>query len=99
MALKAKRERTPPAGLPPGQLRLDAMNGLDGEAWLANRLTEWHGEPDAFAGVTTPESRKRAIREAIVRHGLEVVICGRDKVTRKCLTWADTYQRLYGERL
>lgn len=99
MSLKAKRERQPPAGLPPGQLRMDGVPHLDGETWLANRLHEWHGVPDAFDGDTTTASRKQHIREAIVRHGLEHVICGRDSATRKCLTWSDAFQRLYGEKL
>lgn len=99
MSLKAKREKRTPAGLPPGQLRLDGASDLNGEAWMTKRLQEWHGVPDIFGGDTTTESRKAAVRAAIVQHGLEWVLCGRDSVTRKNLTWGDTFQRLYGERL
>lgn len=99
MTVKARREKAPPRAVPKGQLRLDGAPELGAEAWMANRLREWHGVPDVFDGDTTTESRKQAIRTAIHQHGLEWVVCGRDSVARKTLTWGDTFQRLYGERL
>lgn len=99
MTTKARREKAAPPGVPKGQLRLDGAPELNGEAWLARRLHEWHGVPDVFDGDTTTESRKAAVRAAINQHGLEWVICGRDSVAKKTLTWGDTFQRLYGERL
>lgn len=99
MTLASRREKRPPQAVPKGQLRLDGASPLDGEAWLANRLHEWHGVPDVFDGVSSPESRKSGIRAAIVAHGLEWVICGRDSVAKKTLTWGETFHRLYGEKL
>jgi hypothetical protein len=87
-----------PAGPPIGQLRLDDTLGLNAEAWLANRLTEWHGVPDAFSGATDPATRKARIRQAITSHGLEWVICGRDTTSRECVTWGKAFERVYGEK-
>lgn len=98
MTTKARRERVTSA--PKGQLRLDASAGMTGEAWFANRLQEWHGVPfdEIFGGDSDSAMRKRRIHEAIERHGLEWVICGRDHVERKTLTWGEAYARLYGEK-
>lgn len=64
------------------------------ESWIARRLQR----PDLFAGVTTPDQRRERVRQVIVDGRLEHGIAGkRDGVT--CETWADLFQRVYGEPL
>lgn len=100
MTTKATREKQAPSSLPKGQLGIFGTTAdMNGEAWIGNRLTEWHGVPDVFGGVATPEERKQRIRAAIVAHGLEWVICARDATTRSNLTWGEVFKRKYGEAI
>lgn len=71
------------------------MTELRHELWLGARL-ERHGV-SVFAGDTTVEQRRDRVRAAILEHGLETVIAGsRD---RKPETYAQVFERLYGEPL
>jgi hypothetical protein len=99
LSLPRKRSTSPAPAALKAQLRLDGETSLIGEVWLANRLAEWHGVEDICAGTTDTELRKARIREAIERHGLKWVICGRDTESRKSITWGEAFERLYGEKL
>lgn len=71
------------------------MTQLDHEAWLAKRLGE-HGA-GVFTGLTDPTLRRERFREAITQHGLTEVIAGARE--GKPLTYAQVFERLYGESL
>ncbi len=68
---------------------------LPAELWLANRLKQ-HG-PDVFQGLTTREDRMQRIRSAITSNQLSSVVVG--KKDGKPETYAECFQRLYGEPL
>lgn len=76
-------------------LQLDAYAHLTGEEWLAKRFGEL-GYDVVFGGLD-PTQRKQRIREHIVEHGLECAIA--DSQLRKPITFAQAFERLYGERL
>jgi len=79
----------------PGRERSGSVDLLRGEQWLLRRLLQH--QVDALAGVTEAGGRKARFRAAIQLHGLDVIICGtRDG---KPVTYAQAFQRLYGERL
>ena len=75
---------------------------LAGELWLAERLAP-HGalaDPEGiFAGASDHASRRERFRAAISGEGLAYVVCGRDPQSRKPLTYAEAFERIYGERL
>lgn len=76
----------------------DALTRLKGEVWLARRLLRH--DVDALAGVTDNElDRKARFRDAIKKHGLEVVTVGSHDQGRKPITYAAAFERLYGEPL
>lgn len=77
-----------------GQSELELQ--MDGELWLSRRLI-LHGV-DLHAGTTDTNLRKDRAREAIKSHGLECVICGRGPDS-KPNTYAQAFERLYGEKL
>lgn len=72
------------------------MTYLIDELWLVKRLGQ-HGSA-ILEGVTTPEDRRARIRNSIISHGLAAVIVGRGK-DRQPQTYAQAFERLYGERL
>lgn len=73
------------------------FRGLDAEIYLAKRLLQ-HGV-DIFAGATDAQSRKELIRAAIIEHELDSTLVGRNPKTRKVETYAQVFERLYGEPL
>ena len=75
---------------------------LAAEQWLAARLSIHRALPDAagiFAGASDHASRRERFRAAISGEGLAYVVCGRDPQSRKPLTYAEAFERIYGERL
>ena len=85
--------------------RHDLFAELEGGLWLAKRLG-LHGvllPPGVFDGVTESAERetrlKELLRRAVLDRGLECVICGRDPNTGKGNTYAQAFERLYGESL
>ncbi len=71
------------------------MTELRHEIWLAQRL-ERHGVA-VLAGITTSNDRRERIRTAILEHCLSAVIAG--SRARKPETYAQLFERLYGEPL
>lgn len=69
---------------------------LDAELYLVGRLKQ-HGA-HVFDGDTTTATRKERIRAAILEHGLDCTIVGRNKAG-KTDTYRACYERLYGEPL
>jgi hypothetical protein len=69
---------------------------LTGELYLASHLAA-HGVRDVFAGITDAAERKARIRSGIIGAGLATVICGTKE--RKPVTYAQAFERLYGEAL
>lgn len=77
---------------------------LKGPLWLARRLG-LHGvlvDTAVLSGVTDAAERrarlKDLLRDAIVKAGCEVVICGRGS-DGKPNTYAEAFERMYGEAL
>jgi hypothetical protein len=70
---------------------------IEGERWLANRLSRFGPFAPVFNGTTTPETRKERFRELIRERQVEHVICGSKE--RKPFTYAQAFERLYGESL
>jgi hypothetical protein len=73
------------------------LRQLDGEAWLANRLSRFGVLLPLFDGLTTTATRRARFREVINGHKLELVVCG--SIGRKPYTYAQAFERLYGEPL
>jgi len=71
------------------------LTRVEGEAWLLRRLLK-HGI-DALAGVTEEGERKTRFRQAIKTAGISEVICASKE--RKPLSYAQAFERLYGEKL
>lgn len=80
----------------PMQHQLTELERLDGELWLCKRLGD-HGA-SVHEGLTTTESRREQIRQIILRERFESVLVGRGK-DRKPMTYAEAFERLYGEPL
>jgi hypothetical protein len=83
----------------PAEVRAPSANlfsELDGEMWLARRIA-LHSV-NVFEDTTDTASRRQRFRQAIKQHGLEVVICGRDKAG-KPLNYSQAFKRLYREDL
>lgn len=76
-------------------LQLDAYAFLEGELWFAKRLGE-HGMEIVFGG-DSPSERRARIRAAILHGGLSAVIVGKSE--GRAQTYAQAFQRLYGEAL
>lgn len=76
-------------------LQLDAYDHLTGEEWMAKRLGDF-GYEIVFGGLN-PSERKARIRQAVKDAELECVTAG--KFDGKPLTYAQAFERLYGERL
>ena len=70
---------------------------LNEELRLARRL-EQHGA-SVFIGLTTHESRREAFRKAIIDSGKDCVIAGTKPGTDKPETYAQFFERLFGEPL
>jgi hypothetical protein len=70
---------------------------IDGELYLARRLED-HGY-HVFLGNTTREMRKTRLREAIRETGRDIAIIGRNPRSGKAETYAQAFERLYGEKL
>lgn len=75
----------------------DMFKQFDAESFIVRRLAE-HGK-GVFAGVTDPDERRERIRFAIINGGLDVAIIGRKHDTKKPETYAEAFERLYGEPL
>lgn len=76
------------------------MRILDGEMWLARRLSRFGVLVGTFEGVTTSAERKQRLRQEIQRRGLDQVnveLEGMKK--RSTITYAQAFERLYGERI
>lgn len=80
----------------PHRAGLAVTTELAREIWLARRLRD-HGAR-IFDGVTDRDVRRERFRAAILAHGLEHVVIGRDK-DRKPVTYAQAFERLFGEPL
>jgi len=79
------------------QLNLsDGAELLTREMFMAQRL-QAHGF-DIFAGSSDGASRKAAFRRVLTEAGIEFAIIGKDS-TGKCLTYAQAFERTYGEPL
>jgi hypothetical protein len=100
-ARKANSPRRPIQG------KLTGFDLMDAEAWLRQRLTD-HGAlervPDlkhrvreVTAGATTTAERAERMRQVILHHSLEAIIAGRRG--NKTETYADLFERIYGEPL
>jgi hypothetical protein len=70
---------------------------FDAELYLAKRLAE-HGVHVCY-GVTDPEIRKERFRVAILDAEKDCVIVGRSRATGRVETYANLFQRIYGEPL
>lgn len=78
----------------------DDAKPLLGEIWMLERLTEHcRAMRNAFTGITDATLRKQRLRQAISVHGLDLAVCGRDPSSKKPQTFAEAFQRLYGEKL
>ncbi len=62
------------------------------EEWIKDRLRE----PTLFDGVTTADERRERVRELIQRRELHLAVAGK-RNGEQCETWADLFQRVYGE--
>jgi hypothetical protein len=101
-ARKANSPRRPIQG------KLTGFDLMDAEAWLRRRLTDHgalEGLPDlkhqvieVTAGVTTTAARAERMRQVILRHNLEAVVAGGTR-KGKPETYADCFERIYGELL
>jgi hypothetical protein len=69
---------------------------MDIERSIAERLVQHR--VDIFIGHTDPSSRKEAFRDAIKKCGLDCVIFGTN-ASGKTETYAQIFQRVYGEKL
>lgn len=79
--------------------QLNLPNGaetLNRELYMARRLMD-HG-CDVFAGSSNTATRKACFRRVITQRGLEHTILGKDS-SGKCLTYAQAFERTYGEAL
>jgi hypothetical protein len=75
----------------------DMFKRFDAEAFIVRRLAE-HGK-GVFAGITDPDERRERIRFAIIEGGLDCTIIGRKHDSKKPETYAEAFERLYGEPL
>ena len=81
----------------PKQLNLpDGAELLNREMFMAWRLKA-HG-CDVFAGSSNQASRMALFRRAITERGLEYSVLGKDSAG-KALTYAQAFERTYGEAL
>lgn len=72
---------------------------LDLQMRFATRLKD-HGGGEVFAGTTDSDAfRLNIIRNAIRTHGLEVAIFGQHPDTHKPETYAQAFERCFGEPL
>ena len=77
------------------------QDGVKAELWLAKRLAQHSALTDPegiFAGVSDPATRKERIRAAIHAKALGSVIAARGR-DGKPVTYAEAFERLYGEPL
>jgi hypothetical protein len=70
---------------------------FDAELYFARRLAEHRCR--AFEGVTTPEITRERIRAAILEAKLDQGIIGRNSLTKKPETYAQCFERHFGEPL
>jgi hypothetical protein len=75
----------------------DMFKQFDAESFIVRRLAD-HGK-GVFAGITDPDERRERIRFAIINGGLDVTIIGRKADTKRPETYAEAFERLYGEPL
>jgi hypothetical protein len=73
-----------------------SFKDFDAEVYLTRRLGE-HGAK-IFEGDTTPQARRERFRSAIVTHGLDYVIVGRN-AQGKPETYAALFERLFNDPL
>lgn len=71
---------------------------LDAEMWLAARMRE-HGVDSVFDGVTDSDVRKARFRQRIVEGGLQMVMACQAEDGRTAETYAEAFERIYGEPL
>jgi hypothetical protein len=69
----------------------------DAEKWFAKRLTE-HGVT-ILSGAADRKTRMERFRSAILGCYLEAAIAGKNAATGKAETYAQSFERLYGEPL
>lgn len=76
---------------------------MNGEMWLARRLSRFGVLCGIFEGVTDSAERKQRLRHEIQKRGLDQVICDIPHPTRpgkrSTITYAAAFERLYGEKL
>jgi len=81
----------------PKQLSLpEGAELLSREMFMASRL-KLHGY-DVFQGSCDTASRKACFRRVLTEAGIELAIIGKYS-TGKCLTYAQAFERTYGEPL
>lgn len=73
-----------------------SFSDFDAEIYLTRRLKD-HGAL-IFEGDTTAQARRERFRSAIVNHGLDCVIVGRNKAG-KPETYADLFERIFKDPL
>lgn len=71
------------------------MDVMDSEAWLAKRLGRDGELIRLFDDVTDSNSRREKLRAEILKRGPEKICGHRDG---RDLTYADAFERIYGER-
>jgi hypothetical protein len=64
------------------------------EVWISRRLRR----PDLFAGVTDPDARRERVRRVILDGEMAEAVAGKRK-DAACETWAELFERVYGEPL
>ena len=70
---------------------------FDAEVFFVKRLQD-HGRR-VHEGITDPEERRERIRYAILEGNLDCAIIGRHPSTKKPETYAQAFERFYGEPL
>lgn len=70
---------------------------FDIEQWFVKRLHDHRRKIDA--GITDPDERRERIRYQIIEGKLDCTIIGRHPTTKKSETYAQAFERFYGEPL
>lgn len=73
-----------------------SFRDFDAEIYLTRRLKD-HGAL-IFEGDTTAQARRERFRSAIINHGLDMTIVGRN-AAGKCETYAALFERIFHDPL
>lgn len=75
----------------------DMFKRLDAELFIARRLKELG--KGVFDGITDPDERRERIRFAIINGAIDVSVIGRHPDSGRTETFAQAFERFYGEPL